>query len=103
MTDQPSLLDLMTAPYQRHSETSRAAAESIKPHRGPMHEKILRLLKMMDEWDGATDEQMQAALKMKESTQRPRRRELQLWGDVIDSGKTRPTASGRMAVVWKLA
>ena len=89
--------------HQKHSPTSKAAAEAIKPRIGPMHEKILRVLRMMDEWNGATDEQMQNALKMPANTQRPRRRELQLWGYIIDSGTTRPTQSGRQAVVWKLA
>lgn len=97
MSDTP-LLD-WTPPYQRHSATSRAAAEAIKPHLGPMHLKIQAYLMGRA---GATDEEMQLDLKMNGSTQRPRRIDMIRWGLVIDSGKTRATKSGRQAVVWML-
>lgn len=87
-------------PSQAHSPTSQAAAESIKPKRGPLHKKIIDFLRVTG---GANDEEMQWDLSMPPNTQRPRRRELQLMGDVVDSGTTRPTRSGRAAVVWKLA
>lgn len=114
MSDQPSLLD-WTPAHQRHSPTSKAAAEAIKHRVGPMHGKILTLLRhrrsfadhgavLADRWTaGATDEEMQFELDMAQNTQRPRRRELQQWGLVIDSGTTRATKSGRQAVVWVLA
>lgn len=98
MNDTP-LLD-WTPAHQRHSPTSKAAAESIKPRVGPMHTLILRLLK--DGFD-ATDEEMQWGLDMPANTQRPRRRELQNMGLIVDSGSTRATKSGRQAVVWTLA
>lgn len=100
MTDTP-LLD-WTPAHQVHSPTSKAAAEAIKPHIGPMHRKILTCLTDMFDLGhgGATDAEMQDILKMKESTQRPRRRELQQWGYILDSGRTRATQSGRQAVVW---
>ncbi len=102
MTEQLSLD--WTAPYQRHSPTSRAAAEAIKPHVGPMHAKILGFLRSVDGFDcGATDEEMQRDLEMPANTQRPRRRELQTMGLIVDSGTTRATQSGRQAVVWVLA
>jgi len=49
---------------------------------------------------GLTDHEMQAHLNMIGSTQRPRRVELCDKGLVVDSGRQRPTPSGRMAVVW---
>lgn len=99
MTDQPDLLDWIPA-HQRHSQTSRAAAEAIKPKIGPLHVQILDYL---EDVRGATDEEMQAGLDMAANTQRPRRRELQNMGLIVDSGRTRATRSGRQAVVWTLA
>lgn len=64
-----------------------------------MHDLIIKLLQA----GGTTDEEMQWGLEMPANTQRPRRRELQLWGRIIDSGNTRATKSGRQAVVWVLA
>jgi hypothetical protein len=52
--------------------------------------------------DGATDEEMQRDIPMAANTQRPRRRELELWGEVVDSGRVRMTTSRRLAVVWAL-
>jgi hypothetical protein len=77
-------------PCQRHSVTSREAADAIKPD---------AYLRGRGE-DGATDEEMQDALGMGGSTQRPRRRELELAETVRNSGRTRRTKSGRNAVVW---
>jgi hypothetical protein len=100
MTDTP-LLD-WTPPFQRHSDTSKAAAEAIKPHVGPMHHAILAYL---ERWGatGATDQEMQDYLDLEGSTQRPRRRELQLAKLIEKSGTKRKTESGRAAVVWVLA
>jgi hypothetical protein len=99
MTD---LFDWTPTPaHQRHSPTSKAAAESIKPRVGPLHRLILDMLAMGGA--GATDEQMQCILNMPANTQRPRRRELQQAGLVVDSGITWATTSGRKAVVWTLA
>ena len=101
MSDKASDLPLLSysnrAPCQVHSATSTAAADSIEPHISAMQQRVLDYL----EWcGGATDSEMQDALKLDPSTQRPRRRELQLAGRVQDSGLTRPTKSGRSAVVW---
>jgi hypothetical protein len=98
MTDQPSLLD-WTPEHQKHSPTSKAAAEAIKPKIGPMHTMIRNFLRVCG---SATDEEMQRVLNIPANTQRPRRRELQVTGLIIDSGKTRATRSGRQAVVWVL-
>ena len=92
-------------PAQAHSPTSVAAAKSIKKSIGPSHRRILEILAWMP-WNddgGWTDEEMQDHLDMGANTQRPRRCELVALGKIKDSGKTRPTRSGRDAVVWVLA
>lgn len=86
-------------PTQLHSETSVAAAELIEPHANTLQAEVLEYLRIMG-GDGATDEQMQEMLMLNPSTQRPRRIELVKAGLVIDSGRTRKTASGRQAMVW---
>ncbi len=87
------------APYQSHSETSREAAEKIEPRRNTLRRKVLDYMKMVRL---ATDEQMQDALEMNPSTQRPRRGELVDSGHLGDSGKTALTKSGRRAVLWEI-
>lgn len=94
---QANLLDWQP-PAQRHSETSRAAAEGIKPAAGTLRAKVLDCIK--NSASGLSDENVQDLLQMPASTQRPRRIELVRAGLVVDSGKTRLTRSGRSAVVW---
>lgn len=86
----------MSVPYQAHSETSKAAAESMRGNK--LRVKVLDFLKAQPA--GATDEEIQIALAMNPSTQRPRRIELVALEEVVDSGMRRPTKSGRSAVVW---
>lgn len=93
MTDQPDL------PFQRHSETSRAAAESMEPAANTLRFKVLDAIRASC-GAGYTDEELQVGLKMAANTERPRRRELERAGLIRDSGQTRPTLSGRAAVVW---
>jgi hypothetical protein len=92
----------MREPYQAHSATSRAAAESIKPNAKSLRGKVLLLLRgeFILKGDGFTDEQVQERLVMPSSTERPRRVELVEMGLVHDSGRTRATRSGRQATVW---
>jgi hypothetical protein len=85
-------------PAQRHSATSMAAAEKIRGKCGPLHNRLLDALRASSE--GLTDDEMQAALDMNPSTQRPRRIELLSMGKIRDSGTTRPTRTGRAAAVW---
>lgn len=76
-----------TPPYQRHSDTSKAAAVAIEPKAGSLRAKVLEHLRGCER--GATDKEMQAALDMGGSTQRPRRIELVEAGLVRDSGVRR--------------
>lgn len=89
-------------PAQAHSPTSQAAARQIRPDASRLRGRVLGLLLERGE-QGATDEELQLALSMNPSTERPRRIELVEAGAVRDSGRTRPTRSGRKAVVWQAA
>lgn len=89
------------APSVNGSATSAAAADSLDAKAlNAMHRRVLRFLETC--LGGATDEEMQMALGMNPSTQRPRRIELARAGLVVKDG-TRRTASGRMAVIWRKA
>lgn len=89
-----------TLPFQPHSDTSRAAAESKRFTAGTDKARVLELLTGC--LSGLTDEEMQRKLKMNPSTQRPRRIELMMEEKVRNSGKTRNTSSGRPAVIWEV-
>ena len=84
--------------YQRHSDTSYAAAKSMRGKLTPLHVRILVYLQICPL--GATDESIQLALNIPQNTERPRRRELELAGKIKDSGRTQRTKSGRKAVLW---
>lgn len=86
-------------PAQRHSPTSIAAATAIEPDNASLRGRVLAYLRARGS-DGATDEEMQHALGMNPSTQRPRRIELVDAGYVTDSFSKRKTQANRNAVVW---
>jgi len=86
-------------PFQDHSPTSADAARGIEPRTESLRRAVLDYLRGRGA-EGATDEAIQEALQMNPSTQRPRRIECVELGLVRDSGRTRPTRSGRQAVVW---
>lgn len=86
-------------PAQRHSETSVNAANEIKPGAGTLRMAVLDFIGKCGD-NGATDDEVQVALGMNPSTQRPRRVELWDMGLVRDSGRTRLTRSRRKATVW---
>jgi hypothetical protein len=86
-------------PFQRGSETSKAAAEQAAPSAKTLRAAVLRHIVSRGAF-GATDEEMQRDMPMQPNTQRPRRRELALAGLIADSGVKRLTASGCKAVVW---
>lgn len=88
--------------YQRHSETSRAAAIAILESADTLRGRVYRYIADHLNRDGVTDEQIQIGLQMNPSTQRPRRVELVEQGLVRDSGRTVETRSSRKATVWEL-
>jgi len=87
--------------YQRtgQSSTSRAAAVEAVPLTGGKRREVYEFIRACEDF-GATDDEIQNALEMNPSTQRPRRVELVDQGLVRDSGATRQTRWGRPAVVW---
>ena len=86
------------APSVRGSATSAAAADALTAKAlTRMHRQVLAYL---EQHGPATDEEMQAALAMNPSTQRPRRIELARRGLVVEAGEKR-TRSGRRATAWK--
>lgn len=100
MQEQHSLFDAPeTLPFQPHSGTSREAAEAMRPDAAGDRAAVLGLLSRV--LVGMTDEEIQCALKLNPSTERPRRIELVGRGQVRDSGKKRRTKSGRMATIWE--
>lgn len=86
-------------PAQAHSEPSVAAAERAAPTAGTLRAEVLDHIRKQGSY-GATDEEIQYALLMNPSTQRPRRVELVRGGYVVAAATTRPTVSGRQATVW---
>ena len=90
-------------PYQKHSETSAAAAERIGKRVGPMEAEILNLITVAQATggNGLTDAELIAQFGSQSA--RPRRIRLVELGRLKDSGSQRKTPSGYMAVVWMLA
>src|SRR3990167_10637220 len=87
-------------PFQSHSDTSLAASRSMRKKLGQLHVMVMEAVRFHGP---LTDEELCDVLNLQGNTLRPRRRELQLMAYVIDSGKRKPTRSGRKAVVWKLS
>jgi len=87
--------------FQRHSDTSRAAAESLSA--AALSQSQRRVLELIGSRpDGATDEEIAAGLDMNPSTARPRRIELVGLGLIVKAG-VRKTRSRRNADVWRVA
>lgn len=86
-------------PFARGSETSRAAAESMKECAATQRNRVLEFIRSAHE---VTDQEIQTALGMSPQTECPRRIELQRAGLIMPVGK-RKTRSGRMAITWKAA
>lgn len=94
----PDLGEALTPPAQRHSATSRAAAEAVEPRAATLRRAALEAIRAAA--DGLTDEEGVDATGMGGSTWRPRRVELVGLGLVRDSGRVRKVRSGKRATVW---
>lgn len=103
MNDQPSLFDYPprlyagAPPSEVTSETSVAAASSMKQASNTIREQVFDVIRLRG---GATDDELEVALQMRHQTVSARRRELVLLGRVKPSGQRRITRSGRAAEVW---
>jgi hypothetical protein len=81
------------------TNTRRQAYDRIGPVAGRIAAQVFATIYTAGS-AGLIDEEVAAALGMKESTTRARRVELRDAGLVIDSGRRRRTSSGRAAAVW---
>lgn len=95
-------MTLYDLPPAQPTATSLAAAAQIAPSANRLRALVLGYIRECGA-AGATDEQVQVALNMPGSTERPRRCELVASGCVVDSGMTRKLASGRSGIVWRAA
>ena len=93
------LVDRANPPFQGHSPTSRAAAQQIASPARSLKSRVHDFIARRGD-SGCTDEEIQIALEMNPSTQRPRRVDLVRDGVGEDSGRQRKTRSGRNATVW---
>ena len=100
--DQRSLFDSATkeiAPHVAGSQTSKAAASEMSPYLGRLQACVFDYIASRGPL-GATDQEVQEALSIDSSTQRPRRCELAKKGLIRQAGIERETKSGRRAQVW---
>ena len=93
---QTSFIDAPPRPVHSGSATSRAAAEQIEPHAGTQRAAILAYIR---EHDGATRQELCLALNMPNNSVCPRVIELLKMHLIRATTATRPTTSGRAAVV----
>ena len=96
-------MSALQAPFQKHSPTSCEAARLIAPRLSQMEAEILNLITEAQAagGDGLTDDELIVAFGTQSA--RPRRIFLVACQKLKDSGATRPTRSGRRAVVWSIA
>lgn len=91
--------DLFSAPYVKGSETSKAAAKSIKESASSIRAKIFVMIESSP--DGMTCDEVEAKTGLLHQTASARVRELVLQKRISDSGVKRKTRSGRGAVVYE--
>jgi DNA-binding IclR family transcriptional regulator len=90
----------MLQPPHNGTATSRAAANEIEPFAGRLRADVLIFLRSRGE-EGATADEIEQSSGIAGNTIRPRLIELKRLGLVQQTSATRPTRSGRKAVVWR--
>jgi DNA-binding IclR family transcriptional regulator len=93
------MAEYIGAPYQPHSETSKAAAKAVTPNAKTQRETVLAAIRQAGT-RGLTAGELEDALHLSGSSIRPRLVELRRQGLVKESGFTRPTSSRREATVY---
>jgi hypothetical protein len=93
------LPDMRGVPPANGTPTSIAAADAIKPCADTLRARVLEYIRAQGK-EGATDDEIQVALDMGGSTQRPRRVELFQQGKICMAPNMRKTRAGRQANVW---
>lgn len=91
---------VFTAPYVRHSPTSKAAAKGLKPSKVEQDRDLI-LYVLEGSSNGLTDDAIQEITDLSGDSERPRRISLLRDGLICDSGRKALTRSGKMAVVWR--
>lgn len=89
----------MTAPFQPHSASSRAAAKKIAPHLKSIRYRIYCFI---DKNPGVTDDEIREHLDLNQNTARPRRIELERKGLVAWNGGVRVGHLGATALLWEV-
>ena len=108
MSEQRTLAALFAAgervgvPYAAHSDTSKAAAVSQRHKSGTDRARVLAFIRGCGHL-GATDDEIEVQLSLRHQTASARRNGLAKRGEVINSGRKRPTRTGRRAAVWVAA
>lgn len=87
------------SPGFKRTDTSRQAAEDMKPNAATLRAKVLRVLAL----GPRTADECAADLRHPILSIRPRLSELRELGKVVDTGERRRNASGKNAIVWALA
>jgi hypothetical protein len=87
------------APFAPQSDTSREAAEAIRPHVAGLRAMVLRALGL---GHGRTAQQLELETGLPGNTVRPRLLELIERGLAVKTEETRPTLSGRKANVYRV-
>ncbi len=87
------------APFQKHSETSKAAATEIRARLPNLQQLVFNAIASAGV-EGLTDEEISERTGLNPSTARPRRLELYRKGRIQQSIFTRNGASGRKMTVW---
>lgn len=88
-----------TPPHVRGSETSKEAAESIKPKAAILRARCLSVVEASG-INGATCDEVEAATGLLHQSASARVRELVQMGAIMPNGERRLTRSGRSAQVY---
>lgn len=97
-----TLANLPLIPPSHHNApvgTSQVAAHRIAGYAAKQRAEVFGVI-VREGAEGATDAEIEAATGIRAQSVSPRRGELRALGLIVDSGKRRPTPSGRPAAVW---
>lgn len=90
------------SPGYRQTDTSKAAAQSMKPTKDLLRAGVLAQFSAHPT-NGLTADECAALMQCDKLSIRPRFTELKLDGLIKDTGARRRNDSGRSAIVWRLA
>lgn len=83
----------------RGIDTSIAAAETIGPQLGYL-QKVVRRAIIEAGANGASTNEIAERLQVERGSVQPRTSELRAKGLIVDSGRRRRNANGKLAIVW---